>query len=170
MPRTGRGGNRSGTGTVGRQYANRTDIAAPPPNQAAPGQEYGTAGAQQESMRQLPVSAPPDVGAAMAGPQAGGVGLTSATQPPAPVPPQQGMNPGEIPWTQTPTQRPTEPITAGLATGPGAGPEALTNGWGTGTSAASESVGHLIAALASQPGASSTLRGLAQLAAANKAG
>jgi hypothetical protein len=184
MPRTGRGGSRSGMGTPGRTYPNRSDVLAPPPNQAAPGQEYGTAGQQAESMRQIPIAAPPTgppSGLALApssapspaltqGPAAGPTGLTSLAQPPAPTPPGAAM-PGELPWTNTPTQRPNEPITAGLPTGPGAGPEALVNGWGTGQSdVAQQSVGSLITALANQPGASSTLRGLAQLAQANKAG
>ena len=54
MPRTGRGGVRQGT--PGTAYGNRTDLNAALPVQAATGQGYGEAGAQQAAQRAIPVA------------------------------------------------------------------------------------------------------------------
>lgn len=75
MPRTGRGGKRSGN--PGTAYPNRTDLAADRQPIAAPqGQEYGERGRQEAAQQQVPL---PDI-AAMA---ASLPGLTDPTQRPA---------------------------------------------------------------------------------------
>ncbi len=103
-----RGGRR--TGTPGKSYGNRTDLAVPAA--AAKGQQYGAATAQLAAQRAVPVARP------------------STDQMPAPTPggapPMPGgPMPGQITPLDAPSARPNEPITAGLPVGAGPGPEAL---------------------------------------------
>jgi hypothetical protein len=105
-----RGGRRSGT--QGKAYASRTDLAMP--MMAAPGQQYGKVTEQMDAQRALPMArAATDIPPAPSqAPRA------AAAAPPVPLP-------GQLTSLDAPTQRPTEPITAGLDIGPGPGPEAL---------------------------------------------
>ena len=133
-------------------------------------------------MRAVPVAAPPGPGGASPPIPGAGVGAPpgGAPTPPgvafpgntspavAPVgtpvnpPPPEGL-------LAAPTARPNEPLTAGLPTGAGPGPEALVNGWGTGASGVGEqTTGQLLRALASRPGAGSTLQAMADIAASNQ--
>jgi hypothetical protein len=170
MPRTGRGGSR--TGTPGSRYPNRTDLAGPVPNQAAPGQTYGRVQDEQAAQRQVPVAPPPVVTGLPGGPNAPappGSGLPApgggaAGAPPfaAPAP---GRAPGELPWLG-PSQRPNEPITAGLPMGPGPGPEALTGLMAQGADHTNAT--QLLQQLARIPGASKEVQQLAQYAASGR--
>ena len=117
MPR-GRGGKRDGV--VGKNYANRTDlqgqnvVSAQPQNQpgaqlaaqAATGQPYGMATAQENAMKALPIQ-----NTGVPTPETGGAST--------PAPQREPL---------TPLDAPTDhglPITHGLSIGPGAGPESL---------------------------------------------
>jgi hypothetical protein len=156
VPRTGRGGARSGS--PGQSYANRTDLnqqrSRPLAVQTATHQTYGQALAQQQSQRAIPLAPPPaPTGPPGAGP-AIGAGQVS-TPPPAPT---GGPLPGEVPGLGAASARPSEPLTAGLPTGPGAGPEALGLGQ-TGN------LGQMLQSLANQSG-NDTLMALAQRAKA----
>jgi len=139
--------------------ANRTDLLSPKVSttQTAPGQAYGKQTAQQQSMKIAPVGAPP---AAAPAPTGGG----GAGPPPAPTPPQ--TLPGDLKFLH-PTERPNEPLTTGMPTGPGAGPEVLQ---GVGAQANAQQVSEqgtlqqILAHLASQPGASSVVKGLSSVA------
>jgi len=117
MPRSGRGGVR--TGTPGKQYAQRSDLNAstgrPLPVQTGPSQQYGQAAASARSQSVVPLA-----------PQS----ITPAAPVPAPSAPT-GQGPAPIPPggfgdPLRPTERPDEPVTSGLPIGPGPGPEALT--------------------------------------------
>lgn len=119
MPR-GRGGKRDGV--VGKNYANRTDlqgqnvVSAQPSNQpgvklaaqAATGQPYGMATAQENAMKALPIQ-----NTGMPTPVSATGGATSTAPQREPL---------------TPLDAPTDhglPITHGMDIGPGAGSEAL---------------------------------------------
>lgn len=104
--RAANGGARQGT--PGTPYANRSDLRTQKP-MAAPGQEYGKAGAQLAAQKAVPLPAAPPVSAGNAA--AGGGGPMA--------------EPAPLPDLYRPTERPNEPVTHGLPTGPGAGPEAL---------------------------------------------
>lgn len=114
MPRTGRGGAR--TGTPGKNYTNRSDLntnRGALPVMAATGQQYGKATAQREAQRALPMGAPPP-------PAVGPVASSPATGPTVP-----GQLPGQLVPLDAPSQRPNEPVTAGVPVGAGGGPELL---------------------------------------------
>lgn len=106
-----RGGRR--TGTPGKNYTNRTDLAmnrSTLPVMAATGQQYGKATAQREAQRALPMAAAPL-------PATGGAPAVSRQVP-------QQM-PGQVTPLDAPSQRPGEPVTAGVPVGAGPGPEVL---------------------------------------------
>lgn len=127
MPR-GRGGARQGT--VGKAYANRTDMnganVVGPQGQnlnagkiaatAVPGQAYGAAGAQLAGQKAVPMAA-----------------TSSPVQTPAPAAqgapaPQASPSPMAGLQPVTPLDQPTDhglPIMTGLPRGNGAGPEAM---------------------------------------------
>lgn len=105
MPRTGRGGARQGT--PGTAYANRTDLNLP--ISTVPGQEYGSATAQQNAQRTVPMGQQET-------PQVQNAPSAPASQP---LP-----QPGSLPYI-APTQRPNEPVTAGIDYGPGPGSEIM---------------------------------------------
>lgn len=149
MPRTGRGGVRQGT--PGTAYGNRTDLNAALPVQAATGQGYGEAGAQQAAQRAIPV-APQQV--SVAAPQAPAQGQPAPTTITGQMPTLPSY-PGELKFDH-PTDRPDEPITAGLNIGDGAGPEAMHTFTPT--------VGRSLDMMASAPGASAMLMDLARAA------
>lgn len=50
-------------GAPGQSYPNRSDLQAHQAPQAAPGQQYGQAGAQEAAQRQIPLPATPEPGA-----------------------------------------------------------------------------------------------------------
>lgn len=117
MPR-GRGGKREGV--VGKAYANRTDlgganvVSAQPvnkaqvANQTIPGQQYGAAAAQQQSISAVP--------------------MANTQTPPMQQGPAGAPAPFNIQGKVTPLDAPTDhglPITHGLPIGDGAGPEVL---------------------------------------------
>lgn len=112
MPRTGRGGARSGT--PGKSYGNRTDLnTATQPVRVAPSQQYGQ-GVQQEAAQQ-------------AMPLPNNTGMPAAA--PAPqAPPVAPAVPGELGPLDRPTSRPGEHVSTGLPMGGGAGPEAMMSG------------------------------------------
>lgn len=80
---------------------------------------------------------------------------------PAPV-----TQPGSLPWIHQ-TQRPNEPVQAGLASGPGPGPEAL-QGVGQNLGQQPSNTKQLLANLASQPNAPSSVKELAAYANAGR--
>ena len=174
MPRTanpnGRGGARQGT--VGTQYANRTDLQGAVPVATAPGQPYGARAAQAAAQNAVPVAAPPAPGSqAPSASPSGGPGAPPAAPlgiPGAQATPGPRPLPGQLPFTG-PTARPTEPITTGLARGAGPGPEALTGiGAIARDTAPSDSTVALLASLADSPTAGSDLRDIAGLAMATR--
>lgn len=113
MPRTGRGGRR--TGTPGKTYGNRTDLQTGPrplPVKTAPGQEYGAAGQQAAAQRAVPMASGPAAPPPAAGPDHGA--LMQAVQQFSPTTPVVPMG--------APSMRPAEPATAGMSSGPGPGP------------------------------------------------
>lgn len=117
MPRTGRGGKR--TGRPGTAYSNRSDLTQAP--SAAPNQEYGKAAEQMRAQRQVPL--PKQAVPSPSSPaQAGSAPPVSPPGGAAPVPPG-GLGP-----LTAMTGRPNEPLTAGMPTGPGPGPEVLDQG------------------------------------------
>src|SRR5436190_23443421 len=105
MPR-GRGGRR--TGTPGKAYSNRSDLAQPV--RTAPSKSYGEAAASARAQDVVPLPTQPM-------PSPGGGPAAAAGMPAA------GPLPGESPFDR-PTDRGFEPLTAGMAQGPGAGPSA----------------------------------------------
>lgn len=114
MPRTGRGGKR--TGRPGTAYSNRSDLTQAP--SAAPNQEYGKAAEQMRAQRQVPL--PKQAVPSPSSPaQAGSAPPVSPPGGAAPV------MPGGLGPLTAMTNRPNEPLTAGMPFGPGAGPEAL---------------------------------------------
>ena len=147
MPRTGRGGVRQGT--PGTAYGNRTDLNAALPVQAATGQGYGEAGAQQAAQRAIPV-APQQVSVAAPQAPAQAVPTTVSEQLP-----QQAAYPGELRFLH-PTDYPNEPTTSGIDMGPGVGSEALFT--------TRPAIANMLGALANSPNASATLMDLASAA------
>lgn len=147
MPRTGRGGVRQGT--PGTAYGNRTDLNAALPVQAATGQGYGEAGAQQAAQRAIPV-APQQV--SVAAPQAPAQAAPTTVSEQLP---QQATYPGELRFLH-PTDYPNEPTTSGIDMGPGAGSEALFT--------TRPAIANMLGALANSPNASATLMDLASAA------
>jgi len=147
MPRTGRGGAREGT--PGTAYGNRTDLNAAMPVQAATGQGYGEAGAQQAAQRAIPV-APQQVSVAPAQAPAQAAPTTVSEQLP-----QLPAYPGELRFLH-PTDYPNEPTTSGIDMGPGVGSEALLT--------TRPAVANMLGALANSPNASATLMDLASAA------
>lgn len=122
MPRTGRGGKRSGT--PGASYTNRSDLNQNRtlPVSTVPNQPYGQAGQQQAMQQAVPMAAGP-----IGQPQ-------SAAPPSVPPPPQPGPAtaaapmPGELTPLHAPTAMPSQPVTQGVASGSGAGPDVLQQG------------------------------------------
>lgn len=110
MPRTGRGGRR--TGTPGTAYRERTDLQVPA--MAPTGQQYGQHAAQMAAQRAVPI-ARPSTDAVPA----------RAASPAAPAPAGPAVMPGQVVPLDAPTQRPGEPLTAGLDVGAGPGSAAL---------------------------------------------
>ena len=147
MPRTGRGGVRQGT--PGTAYGNRTDLNAALPVQAATGQGYGEAGAQQAAQRAIPV-APQQV--SVAAPQAPAQAAPTTVSEQLP---QQAAYPGELRFLH-PTDYPNEPTTSGIDMGPGVGSEALFT--------TRPAIANMLGALANSPNASATLMDLASAA------
>lgn len=147
MPRTGRGGVRQGT--PGTAYGNRTDLNAALPVQAATGQGYGEAGAQQAAQRAIPV-APQQV--SVAAPQAPAQAAPTTVSEQLP---QQATYPGELRFLH-PTDYPNEPTTSGIDMGPGVGSEALFT--------TRPAIANMLGALANSPNASATLMDLASAA------
>ena len=147
MPRTGRGGVRQGT--PGTAYGNRTDLNAALPVQAATGQGYGEAGAQQAAQRAIPV-APQQV--SVVAPQAPAQAAPTTVSEQLP---QQAAYPGELRFLH-PTDYPNEPTTSGIDMGPGAGSEALFT--------TRPAIANMLGALANSPNASATLMDLASAA------
>lgn len=103
MPRGGKRNGRTGTA-----YANRSDLSSAQPVRTVPGQSYGTAGAQQQAQRAVPL------------PQTAQPQMPPAAQT-RPAPPDPGL-------LHAPTARPNEPVTAGVPMGAGPGPEANAMG------------------------------------------
>lgn len=99
MPRSGRGGRRSGT--PGKAYANRSDLTG----KATAAPTYGDKAAAQASLQAVPMAS---------GASGGGAPPVVPTGPPPPVP-------GALPFNR-PSDRPNEPLTAGLPIGAGPGP------------------------------------------------
>lgn len=113
MPRTGKGGRR--TGTPGTAYQNRTDLqksSGKIPIQTPPSAEYGQSAALRRSQQAVPMANPQ-------APTPAGSPSAAPTGPP-PVPPGGFGDP------LRPTDRPDEHVMSGLPVGPGPGPEALT--------------------------------------------
>lgn len=122
MPR-GRGGKRDGA--VGKNYSNRTDlqgqnvVSAQPQNQpgiklstqAATGQPYGAATAQENAMKAVPI-------------QNTGTPMTAQPTQAAPAQPAPRTDRAITPL-YAPTERPDEAITNGIDLGAGAGSNAL---------------------------------------------
>lgn len=104
MPRTGKGGARSGT--QGTNYTNRTDLNAQPVR-VAPSKQYGQGAAQEAAQKIVPLANTAGGGA------------------PAPMPMPAGPVPGDHGPFNRPTDMPQQPVTTGLPFGPGPGPEAL---------------------------------------------
>lgn len=96
MPRAG--GRRQGR--AGTNYANRSDLRAPP---LAPSQQYGQGVTHQAAVAAVP--------------------LPKQAPPSLPIP-------GMVADLTAPTARPAEPVTTGLPIGAGAGPQALGPGIG----------------------------------------
>ena len=112
MPRSGKGGAR--TGTVGQAYSNRSDLnGGKMPITAATNQGYGEAGAQRAAQGVIPMGTPR---VATASPQNASEAPSAPfmSAPSAPLPPA-----GSMPHLDA-TMRPDEPITAGAPYGPGA--------------------------------------------------
>lgn len=107
-----RGGKR--TGTPGKSYSNRSDLAVP--MSAASGQAYGAKAEQMAAQRAIPIARP----ATDAVPQ-GGPPSAAPAGPPGPPMPQ----PGQVTSLGAPSMRPDEPVTAGMPMGAGPGLEAL---------------------------------------------
>lgn len=112
MPRTGKGGSRSGA--PGKSYTNRTDLNTNKalPTTTVPNQPYGVAQQQQAAQAAIPMAGGPPIAAATSAPSS------------QPAPPPSIM-PGDLTSLGAPSARPGEPVTAGMPTGPGPGPEAL---------------------------------------------
>jgi len=91
MPRTGRGGSR--TGKDGTAYSNRTDLnaAKPLPVQAAPDQTYGVAKQQREAQQAIPLQGQ-NAGMPSAGPAANPIIPTAPA--PTEVPTLDAPGPG----------------------------------------------------------------------------
>ena len=135
MPRSGRGGRR--TGTPGKAYGNRTDLnAAALPVTTAPGQEYGAQTAQANAQRAVPMASG-DITAPGAASPVSAPGGTPQGQP-SPVSaglaglldgsgalPAGMPAPGSLPPLNAPSDRPDEHLMTGVPAGPGPGPEAL---------------------------------------------
>lgn len=111
----GRGGRR--TGTPGKSYGNRTDLAkgGPIPMSAAKGQPYGAAKAQMDAQRAVPMGTPalPPAGAPPAGGQA------------MPALPPGTPGPGSMGDLFAPSTNPQEDVMSGADMGPGLGPSAF---------------------------------------------
>src|SRR5690349_16755228 len=104
MPRGGRRVGRSGT-----SYPNRSDLTAAPrplPVSTPTGQQYGTATAQKQAQRTVPMASGP-LSTPPPAPSGGGGTSTVPSTPPPLVP------------LDAPSQRPDEPLTAGAPFGPG---------------------------------------------------
>ena len=116
MPRSGRGGAR--TGTPNKAYANRTDLNTPKPLPvtAVTGQPYGQAGAQKRAQGVIPMANAPL-----------GIGNQQGSTPqgPSSPPPYSGPQPGTMPDLFGPTQNPAEHFMTGVDAGPGQGSSAL---------------------------------------------
>ena len=110
MPRTGRGGRRSGK--PGKAYGNRTDLHGSRPAIAEyRGQGYGERKEQVDAQRAVPVAPPPTSSVP-------GAAEAAATAP-------QGPAPGTLGDLLGPSARPNEPLSHGMPFGPGPGPGAL---------------------------------------------
>lgn len=122
MPRSGRGGRR--TGTTGTPYSNRSDLRDPKvPIATATGQPYGAATAQRQAQQAVPVAGAPVI--------APGAASAPGGTPQGGPPPVMGLPaglpaPGSLPPLDAPTDRPDEHLMTGVDAGPGPGSEALT--------------------------------------------
>lgn len=169
-----RGGQRAGK--TGRTYANRTDlpgnVTGPNGQVVTPGKplkvavpsggQYGSATADANAQRSLPMAAP-DVGASPTPFPGAAGGPASPTGPPAFTLPDNAVQPGELPPLHAPTDRPDEHVMTGVNSGPGAGAPPIPS------SVPPEGVGAMqtgafLAHLASQPGAPAEMVALAQIA------
>jgi hypothetical protein len=140
--------------------ANRTDLAGKVPVMTQPGQDYGKQTAQAQSQRIQPLGGTP--GPTLAA-QAAAAGANPNAQQPSPVQAPQGTAGPTLDWLR-PTERPQEPTTAGIDGGPGPGSQVL-QGVGALARASMNTDGNLkslLSYLASRPGASSTVKALAQ--------
>ena len=118
MPRTGKGGKR--TGSSNTAYGNRSDLNTAVPIATVPNQPYGVAAQQRAAQQAIPMAPTPVAPAAPAAPSAPSAPMEARDAiPMAPRP-----LPGEIPWLD-PTNSPEEPITAGVDFGPGVGSDVL---------------------------------------------
>lgn len=121
MPRTGKGGKR--TGASGTAYSNRSDLNTAMPVTTVPGQPYGVAAQQRAAQQAVPMGPTPIGPAAAPAPAAPAAPATPTIGSAFPVPSQP--LPGELPWL-SPSDYPDEPVTAGVDFGPGPGSEALS--------------------------------------------
>ena len=140
--------------------ANRTDLATPTTPTAAPGQEYGAAGAQLASQGEIPTAGGQNVTPGGGAPQPDHNAMLAALG--------NAPQPGSHGPIDRPTERPNEPVTHGLPVGPGGGPEALT-GIGAmareGTLDQAGTLSNLLTNMAASPDATSAIRYLAGRAA-----
>lgn len=140
----GRGGRRSGT--PGKAYANRSDLAGKAPISAAPGQGYGERKAQEDAQRAVPMGTPEIA------PEAAFTGR------PAGMPPPGAM--GDLFADST---RPDEDVMNGAALGPGLGPDAFGTYGQDAARQDSQQLAKYLPALeeiANRPGSSSAMRHL----------
>lgn len=148
-----RGGVRNGR--PGVAYPNRADLNAPRPlaPTAAPGQQYGAAGAQlaaQAAVPMAPQALPSVPGGGQNPPAQAPGGAAPSSQPPGPAP-------GSLGAFARPTERPGEPVTSGLPIGPGPGPEAVPGF----AQRSAGTLGDLLAQMAATPHASPEVQALA---------
>lgn len=125
MPRSGRGGRR--TGKIGGQYANRADLRDPKlPVTTVPGGEYGSATAQANAQRAVPMAGAPVIAPGAASPVMAPGSNQAAAPPPVTGLPPGLPPPGSMPPLDAPTNRPDENLMTGVPAGPGPGLEALS--------------------------------------------
>jgi hypothetical protein len=107
--RANNGGPRQGN--PGTAYQNRSDLRGQKPT-AAPGQEYGKAGAQLAAQAAVPMAGAPAPASAPTGPAAAQAAAAAYQMP-------------SFGAFDRPTERPDEALTHGAPVGPGAGPEVM---------------------------------------------
>lgn len=111
------GGKRSGT--IGKAYANRSDLNGPAPISAAGGQPYGERGAQEAAQRAVPMGTP------QVPPPGPGGGPGGGPAPQFTGRPEAMAAPGSLGDLFADSTNPGEHVMNGSALGPGAGPEAF---------------------------------------------